>query len=88
MIDQLTGMTPLTGTERSQRPQVNGKDSGIETLVSGLQSGMDSTSLSPAARAMVRNVQPAGASVEQGATSAQKNNEAGKGVGTRIDIRV
>lgn len=91
MIGQMTGMTPLTGAERVQRSSGSGGgDAGTKNdVLSGLQGGGDSASLSPAALAMAKNVPPAGASAEQGETGPDESeNMVEKSLEKRIDIRV
>ncbi|MFH2124697.1 MAG: hypothetical protein ABIJ50_14605 [Pseudomonadota bacterium] len=90
MIDQMTGMMPLTGTERVQRSSVNNADSSFQDIsLSSMQGGMDTTSLSPAALAMAKNVPPAGESAEQGKTGPDESeNVAENSLEKRIDIRV
>lgn len=89
MVGQVTGMMPLTGAERMQRSAESGGASSPENdLSSSLQGGIDSTSLSPAALAMARNVPPAGASAEQGKTGPDESESmVEKGLERRIDIR-
>jgi len=90
MIGQMTGMMPLTGAERVQRSAVNGETSSKKNdLSSSLQGGVDSTSLSPSALAMAKNVPPAGESTEQGKTGPDESEKvAEKSLQKRIDIRV
>ncbi|KAF0188243.1 MAG: hypothetical protein FD168_1947 [Desulfobulbaceae bacterium] len=90
MINQLTGMVPLAGSERMQRSQASGEAADSEkNSASGKQDGVDTTSLSPAAMAMARNVPPAGASAEQGKLDTDKSERmAEKSLEKRIDIRV
>jgi|JFJP01.2.fsa_nt_gi hypothetical protein len=90
MINQLTGMVPLAGPERMQRSQAGGEAANSEkNLLSGQQDGVDTTSLSPAAMAMARNVPPTGASAEQRESGPDKSESmAEKSLEKRIDIRV
>ncbi len=90
MIGQMTGVMPLTGTERVQRSSVtDGTSSTKDDLLSNLQGGVDSTSLSSAALAMAKNVPPAGESSEQGKTGPDESEKvAEKSLQKRIDIRV
>lgn len=90
MIGQMSGMMPLTGAERIQRSAAGGGDLTTENDVSGsLQGGVDTTSLSPAALAMARNVPPAGESAEQRAVGADETESmVEKSLDKRIDIRV
>ena len=90
MIGQITGMMPLTGAEKAQRSSVSGEDfSTKKDLSSSQQGGVDSTSLSPSALAMAKNVPPAGESTEQGKTGPDESEKvAEKSLQKRIDIRV
>lgn len=90
MIGQMTGVTPLTGAERQQRSSVSGGASSTENDLSGsLQAGVDTTSLSPAALAMVKKVPPAGESAEMRASGPDETeNMVEKSLEKRIDIRV
>jgi hypothetical protein len=90
MIGQMTGMTPVTGTERTQRTPANtGASSAESELLGGLQTDVDTTSLSAAALAMAKGVPPTGSSVEQGKTGPDKSeNMVKKNLENLIDIRV
>ncbi|MBU0664584.1 MAG: hypothetical protein KJ990_08590 [Proteobacteria bacterium] len=90
MVGQMTGMTPLTGAERIQRPSVGEGTSAQENNVSSNKQGaVDSTSFSPAALAIAKNVPPAGESAEQGkAGPNESENVAENSLEKRINIRV
>jgi hypothetical protein len=90
MTGQITGLMPLTGAEKAQRSPVSGESSSTKKeLLNNLQSGVDSTSLSPAALALAKNVPPAGESTEQGKTGQDESEKvAKKSLDKRIDIRV
>lgn len=90
MIGKMTGLLPLTGTEKAQRSSVSSETSRTKNdLSSNLQGGVDSTSLSTAALAMAKNVPPAGESTEQGKTGPDESEKvAEKSLDKRIDIRV
>ncbi|MDD3813069.1 MAG: hypothetical protein PHZ02_00365 [Desulfocapsaceae bacterium] len=90
MIGQMTGVVPLTGTERVQRSSVSGADStSQEVSLSSMQGGVDNTSFSPAALAMAKNVPPVGESAEMGKTGPNESeNVAENSLEKRIDIRV
>jgi hypothetical protein len=90
MIGQMSSMMPLVGAERVQRSPVTGEEpGGNNDLLSGVPVGGDSTSLSPAALAMAKNVPPAGESVEQrGTRPDESENTAEKKSEKKIDIRV
>jgi hypothetical protein len=89
MVGQMTGMTALTGAERVQRPSVSEGTSTKENNVSSSsQSAVDSTSFSPAALAMAKNVPPAGESAEQGKTGPNESENVAENIlEKRIDIR-
>lgn len=89
MVGQMTGLLPLTGAERVQRPSLSEETSTKENNVSSsTQSAVDRTSFSPAALAMAKNVPPAGESAEQGKTGPDESeNVAENSLEKRIDIR-
>jgi hypothetical protein len=89
MVGQMAGMTPLTGAERVQRPTISGETSSTkDDLSSSLKGGVDSTSLSPAALAMAKNVPPAGESAEQGKAGPNESENVAENIlEKRIDIR-
>jgi hypothetical protein len=90
MVGQVAGMTPITGAERVQRSSVSeGTSKAKDDLLSNLQGGVDSTSLSTAALALAKNVPPAGESAEQGKPGPDESEKvAEKSPQKRIDIRV
>jgi hypothetical protein len=90
MIGQMSSMMPPAGAERVQRSPVSGGEpSGKNDLLSNVPVSGDSTSLSPAALAMAKNVPPVGESAEQEGTKPDESeNTAEKSSEKRIDIRV